>query len=102
MSTFGPTYDARVDGPRLHRQMDMIRDIMLSASELNTWLTLREIEAMTHYPQASISAQLRHLRKRQFGSYIVEKRPRGNRKEGLFEYRVRKADTVPPIQERMF
>jgi hypothetical protein len=49
---------------------------MLSARECETWLTLDELAKLTHYPQASISAQLRHLRTPEFGGYAVEKRPR--------------------------
>ena len=52
------------------------------------WRTLREIESATGDAQASVSAQLRHLRKVRFGRYVVEKRPRGDRSLGLFEYRV--------------
>ncbi len=77
MNTFGPAYDARMDGERLRTQMEAIRELMLGAGDCGHWLTLAEIERLTHYPQASISAQLRHLRKPAFGSYIVEKRRRG-------------------------
>jgi hypothetical protein len=49
---------------------------MLSARECETWLTLDELAKLTNYPPASISAQLRHLRKPQFGAFVVEKRPR--------------------------
>lgn len=58
------------------RQTDLIRDVMLSAGECDTWLTLEELARLTQYPPASISAQLRHLRKPRFGSFVVEKRPR--------------------------
>ncbi len=43
----------------------------------------------------SISAQLRHLKKPQFGSYLLEKRRRGKLKSGLWEYRLRKPEVVP-------
>jgi hypothetical protein len=49
---------------------------MLSARECETWLTLEELAKLTHYPPASISAQLRHLRKPQNGGFVVKKRPR--------------------------
>jgi len=49
---------------------------MLSAAECRTWLTLRELAAITGYGEASISAQLRHLRKPRFGSFVLEKRVR--------------------------
>lgn len=83
--TFGPAYDPALDGERVAAQMDRIRGFMLLASEANKWQTLREIEQLTGYPQASISAQLRHLRKPAFGRYIVRKRRRGDR-NGTWEY----------------
>ena len=58
------------------RQRDVLRDVMLSARECETWLTLEELAKLTHYPPASISAQLRHLRKPQYGGFVVEKRCR--------------------------
>jgi hypothetical protein len=58
------------------RQRDVLCDVMLSARQCETWLTLDELAKLTHYPPASISAQLRHLRKQEYGGYAVEKRPR--------------------------
>jgi len=58
------------------RQRDVLRGVMLSARERETWLTLDELAKLTHYPPASISAQLRHLRKPEYGGFAVEKRPR--------------------------
>jgi hypothetical protein len=80
--TFGPAYDPSIDHPRIQRQHERIRDYMLRG----WWKTLAEIEAALGYPQASISAQLRHLRKPKFGSYRVEKRRREG--AGTWEYRV--------------
>ena len=53
-----------------------------------SWNTLVEIQDLTVDPQASISAQLRNLRKERFGSYLIEKRYRGDRLNGLWEYRL--------------
>jgi hypothetical protein len=64
----------RLGTPR--RQREVIRDVMLSAGQCATWLTLDELAKLTHYPQASISAQLRHLRKARYGGYTVVKRSR--------------------------
>ncbi len=64
----------------LRRQRDVLCDMMLSARECETWLTLDELAKLTHYPPASISAQLRHLRKPQFGGFVVEKRQRASLK----------------------
>jgi len=63
-------------GPSAARQTDVIRDVMLSAGECETWLTLEELARLTTYPPASISAQLRHLRKVRFGAFLLRKRPR--------------------------
>lgn len=63
-------------GVARRRQRDVLCDVMLSARQCETWLTLDELAKLTHYPPASISAQLRHLRKPENGGYVVEKRPR--------------------------
>ena len=82
----------------VRRQREVIRDVMLSAGLCATWLTLEELARLTHYPPASISAQLRHLRKPRFGAYAVVKRSRrvnpGMRGDGfgtLWEYSVGQA-----------
>ncbi len=65
-------YDAR----RLRSQRDVIRDVMVSAADCDNWLTLGELRAVTRYGEASISAQLRHLRRRENGGYEIVKRHR--------------------------
>jgi len=80
----GPTYEPEHDEERLELQIARIKSLMLDHS----WRTLREISNATDDPEASISAQLRHLRKSDRGSYVVEKRARGGRKHGLYEYRL--------------
>ena len=82
----GCTYSKKHDLVRLNGQINRIYNLMKDGE----WRTLSEIENKTNDQQASISAQLRNLRKERFGSYTVEKRPRGNRDNGLFEYRVKK------------
>jgi hypothetical protein len=87
-------YDAR----RLRSQREVIRDAMLAAAECDTWLTLGELRALTRYGEASISAQLRHLRKLENGGYEVAKRRREDavpvrggadgRGESLWEYHI--------------
>jgi hypothetical protein len=77
-------------------QLAEIRELMLRVGARGEWLTLGEVAAMTEFAEASISAQLRHLRKPSFGSYSVEKRRRrgsGDEAEkfwrgGTWEYRV--------------
>jgi len=87
-------YDAR----RLRSQREVIRDVMLAAAECDTWLTLGELRGLTRYGEASISAQLRHLRKLENGGYEVAKRHRegsgaanlrgDERGECVWEYRM--------------
>ena len=75
-------------------QLGMIRDLMLEAAARGAWLTLPEIAESTAFGEASISAQLRHLRKARHGRYRVEKRQRrlGEFEPGsatwLWEYQV--------------
>ena len=80
------------------RQRDVLCGMMLSARRCATWLTLDELAKLTHYPPASISAQLRHLRKPQYGAFLVEKRPRAVRTilrgedfGTIWEYRLKRA-----------
>lgn len=49
------------------------------------WYTLNAIAEVTEDPPASVSAQLRHLRKPRFGGYTVEKKHIEN---GLYVYRL--------------
>jgi Fic family protein len=80
----GSDYEPKYDRKRLTGQILRV----YSAIKEGNWLTLNEIAQITGDPQASISAQLRHLRKERFGSYIINKRPRGNRSRGLWEYKI--------------
>ena len=84
--TYGPDYNCEIDGSKIERQHETIRDYMWDG----TWRTLSEIESATGYPQASVSAQLRHLRKPAFGAHTVEKRRRAG--AGTWEYRIKKGD----------
>jgi hypothetical protein len=68
--------DARLSG-QLLRVWDCMKD--------EQWRTLREISNITGDPEASISAQLRHLRKPRFGGYDVEKEYVSN---GLYKYKL--------------
>lgn len=86
MSTFGPAYDRNLDEPALADQRNRIREFMLNAGHAGYWVTLAEIHEHTGYPEASISAQLRHLRKERFGGYEVQKRRRAEQR--VWEYRL--------------
>jgi hypothetical protein len=80
----GPDYDPKLDHKRLTKQIGRIYEVMIDGN----WRTLDEINFLTKDPQASISAQLRHLRKKRFGGYIVNKKRRGVESDGLWEYRL--------------
>jgi hypothetical protein len=80
----GPAYEAKHDQVRLSGQLARIYNCMRDGE----WRTLGEIQAATRDPQASISAQLRHLRKPRFGAHQVDRRTRGDRAAGLYEYRL--------------
>src|SRR2546427_600187 len=89
------------------RQRDVLCDVMLSARQCETWLTLDELAKLTHYPPASISAQLRHLRKPQFGAFLVKKRPRmartvlrGEDFGTIWEYRLKRAIRTKSVGRR--
>ncbi len=80
----GAVYDPIIDNARLTGQIMRVFDCMRDGR----WRTLDEIARATNDPHASVSAQLRHLRKERFGSYTVNKRNRGDRETGLFEYQL--------------
>ena len=95
----GPAYDPTFDQERLTGQIARIYELMSDGE----WRTLSEIAAETGDPQASISAQLRHLRKPRFGAFIVERQSRGDRATGLYEYRVLPPAPEPdPLGETLF
>lgn len=77
----GYDYSPVRDDVRLSKQLDRL----VNAVRNGQWTTLDALAETTGDPPASISAQLRHLRKKRFGGHTVEKRYVG---EGLYEYRV--------------
>lgn len=80
----GPEYKTETDKLRLSKQIGRIYRCIQDGA----WRTLEEIAAVTGDGESSVSAQLRNLRKPQFGSFVITRRPRGDRAHGLFEYRV--------------
>lgn len=77
----GPDYDHRRDSERLGKQLERVRDLMSDRQ----WRSLAQIAEATGDPPSSVSAQLRHLRKQRFGSFVIEKLSRGR---GLYFYRM--------------
>ena len=82
MKFAGSDYDPERDDPRLETQLERVFDTMSDGVERS----LAEIAETTGDPPASVSAQLRHLRKPKHGGYTVEKEYHGN---GLYLYRLR-------------
>ena len=80
----GPDYDPEKDQARLTGQIRRLFDLMKDAR----YWTLAEIAEFTGDPEASISANLRHLRKNRFGNHIVDKQRRGRATSGTWEYRL--------------
>lgn len=77
----GPAYVPERDHDRLRGQLLRIFDCMKDGRERS----LGEIESETGDPQASISAQLRHLRKEKYGSHTVLRISKGG---GLHHYKL--------------
>jgi len=77
----GSDYSVKNDRERLTGQILRVFNLMKDGH----WRTLQQIEDATGDPQASISAQLRNLRKARFGAYQMEKMSLGG---GLFTYRL--------------
>ena len=77
----GEDYKPARDDIRLTGQLLRIWDVMYHG----LWHTLPQIAEATGDPEASISAQLRHLRKPRFGSHTVEKQYLAN---GVYRYRL--------------
>lgn len=77
----GPDYDHERDHERLSAQMERVWSCIKDGQSR----TLRQISVATGDPEASISAQLRHLRKPRFGGHTINKEHLG---DGLFSYRL--------------
>lgn len=65
----GKTYERAKDHLRLGRQLIAVRNFMADGQ----WHKLSTIAKYTGYPEASVSARLRDLRKEKFGNYIIER-----------------------------
>ena len=85
----GPEYKPNRDYTRLKNQIGRVFKVMKDQK----WRTLNDISTATSLhtthgqpdPVASVSAQLRHLRKKRFGGHTVNRRHILN---GLFEYQL--------------
>jgi len=84
----GAIYSEQRDGERLARQQRAVRAAMSDGR----WHTLSELGAKLGYPEASVSARLRDLRKPKHGGHTVERRYAGS---GLWEYRLVPKEVQP-------
>jgi len=84
----GADYVPERDEARLTQQLLRIWELMGDTK----WRTLREIATATQDPESSVSAQLRNLRKEQYGRHLI------NRKyldKGVFAYQLVKNPEHP-------
>jgi hypothetical protein len=72
------------DDKRIMSQLNRVFCLMQDGK----WRTLREISDAVNAPEASVSAGLRSLRRVKFGSHKVNRRSRGDRSRGLYEYQL--------------
>lgn len=80
-----PTYAGDLDGARLTSQLNAVLALMRDGA----WRTLSEIRAaIGRGSEAGLSARLREIRGSRRG--VVERRRRGDPKNGLHEYRLLK------------
>lgn len=81
----GRTFESAFDHDRLTGLLARVYEVMADGK----WRTLQEIKsAVGNSSDASISARLRDLRKGRFGAHTVNRRSRGERGHGLFEYQL--------------
>jgi hypothetical protein len=72
----------------LREMLEAVRKFML---DRGGFVTLAEIARELGFPEASVSARLRDLRKPRFGGHLVERRRVSG---GLFEYRLQRRAPV--------
>lgn len=84
VSTFGPDFMESRDGERIRTGLLRVRNCLLAAAIRGEWLTIDEIKARieaqyhTTISWGSVDADVRHLRKDEFGNYDVRRDKRGN------------------------
>lgn len=83
-------YIPEIDDGRLKNAITIVRELMSDQK----WRTYQEIALETGQRPEYVSSNLRDLRKAPHGSYVVERRPRGDRSAGLFEYRLQPPGTI--------
>ena len=83
----GADYVPERDHDRLATQIGRIFVVMVDEE----WRTLDQISRLCNAPHASVSAQLRNLRKPKFGGHTVNRR---HLADGLYEYQLEGAEVT--------
>jgi hypothetical protein len=78
----GAAYEPAKDHDRLTGQIKAIWQVMSDGN----WRTVAQLVRLTGFPANSVQAQLRNLRKAEFGAYLVERRRTTD--TGLYEWRL--------------
>jgi hypothetical protein len=93
----GAAYEPKLDRARLALQIERIRVWALARD----WFTLRaarldleQLYTPAYFPEASISANLRNLRKEPYRLRVDKRRRAGVRSGGVWEYRIANADAA--------
>lgn len=86
------SYVRELDEPRTMPNMHKILELMLDGR----WRIYHEIGHATGLPPEYIASNLRNLRMKANGGYVVVKRPRGARAGGLWEYQLLPSGTESP------
>jgi hypothetical protein len=77
----GATFNPRLDSTRLSKQVERVYSVLITGE----WVTLSELSFYANAPEASVSARIRDLRKKRYGSQVINSR---RRSVGLWEYRL--------------
>lgn len=82
----GSSYIPKYDQVRLTKKLLMVFDLMRDQK----YRTINEIyDELDHQvAHTTISANLRHLKKEEFGSHTMNKRRRGDDRSGVYEYQI--------------
>lgn len=84
----GSDYIKELDHDRLSKQIERIYDLMKDGNYRTLFhiKNILELRYGTPFPESSISAQLRNLKKVRFGGYVLNKKRISG---GLWEYQIR-------------
>lgn len=79
-----PAFVAEIDEPRTLPNQDRILNLVIDG----VWRTYREIGDATGLPPETIGSHLRNLRMEKGGGYVLCRKPRMKREDGLYEYQM--------------